>query len=77
MITLTDKQHEVLCFIIDYIGKHKCAPSNAEISEGLGWGSPEGARIHLIAIERKKWIEKAFGKIRAIKVLGDPREVKE
>ena len=59
---LTDRQQEVLNFIVGYIEGHGYPPTIREMQEGLGIGSLRGVTIHLDALHKKGFIERLGGK---------------
>ena len=69
MRSLTDRQREVLDFIRGYIRDRGVAPSRPEIADGLGIKHKSAINAHLIAIERKGWIELKVGSARYIRLL--------
>jgi repressor LexA len=65
---LTDRQELVLDFIYDYMEKQGWPPTLREIGSYLGIGSTNGVNDHLVALERKGYLERIPGKSRAIRV---------
>lgn len=65
---LTDRQREVLDFIISYVEDSGFPPSIREIGAALGISSLRGVTVHLDALERKGWIERESTS-RSIRVL--------
>lgn len=59
---LTDRQQEVLHFIIAYIERQGYPPTIREMQEGLGIGSLRGVTIHLDALHKKGYIERLSSK---------------
>ena len=54
---LTDRQSEVLTVIADYIKDNGFPPTRMDISDEMGFSSPNAAQEHLEALERKGWIK--------------------
>ncbi|KAA5948185.1 LexA family transcriptional regulator [Pantoea sp. VH_25] len=53
---MTDKQQATLEFIRAYIRENGMAPTNKEITVGMGWASANNAQSHLQALQRKGWL---------------------
>jgi len=64
---LTDRQESILRFIIDSIRDYGRPPTIAEIGEEFGITSTNGVNDHLIALEKKGYIERS-SKARSIHV---------
>ena len=74
MKTLTDRQAIVLDFITAHIDQHGVAPSYREIAEHLGISSTNGVSDHLLALERKGYIERyGSGKARSVRLTSKAR----
>ncbi len=58
---LTPPQEKVLAFIRQHIDSHGWAPTLREIGNGLGYSSPNTARQHVMALEKKGWVERGPG----------------
>ncbi len=69
---LTDRQRAILDFIVGYIQVHGWAPSIRDIGAHFDIKSVNGTSDHLRALERKGYIERGFGKSRALRVLRQP-----
>jgi len=69
MITLTDRQAEVLRFISDYIKLHGFSPSYRDIAFALGNISTNAVNDHLNILINRGYIKKEPGKSRTIRVL--------
>ncbi|HEV8324183.1 MAG TPA: transcriptional repressor LexA [Myxococcota bacterium] len=67
---LTDRQEAVLDFIYTYMEKQGWPPTLREIGSYLGIGSTNGVNDHLVALEKKGYLERVPGKSRAIRVSG-------
>ena len=64
---LTDRQQKILDFIIENIRECGYPPTIAEIGEAFGIVSTNGVNDHLLALERKGYIERS-SKARGIRV---------
>lgn len=64
---LTRRQQEILDFIIDCIREDRMPPTIAEIGEHFGITSTNGVNDHLLALEKKGYIERS-SKARSIQV---------
>lgn len=56
---LTKRQREILDYIIDCVRDHGLPPTIAEIGEEFGIASTNGVNDHLVALERKGFIERS------------------
>lgn len=72
---LTDRQKQVLRFIIHEITSRGLPPSLREIADHLGTTSFQGAAVHLLALEKKGYIEKS-PVARGLRVLRVPKSEK-
>ena len=70
MLTLTERQQEILEFILGFIEEEGFPPTRAEIADALGFRSPNAAEDHLKALERKGAIERLSGTSRGIRLIG-------
>ncbi|PLV56122.1 transcriptional repressor LexA [Thermotoga sp. SG1] len=68
MKDLTAKQRSVLIFIEEFIEKNGYPPSVREIARRFRI-TPRGALLHLLALEKKGYIERKSGKPRAMRVI--------
>jgi len=73
MEELTDRQEEVLSYILRMLEQQGYPPSVREICDAFGFSSTRGALRHLEALERKGFISRAPG-ARAIQVRDTLRE---
>ncbi|MBX7256613.1 MAG: transcriptional repressor LexA [Candidatus Hydrogenedentes bacterium] len=64
---LTRRQSEILQFIVECIRERGMPPTIAEIGEAFGIASTNGVNDHLVALERKGYIERS-SKARSIHV---------
>jgi repressor LexA len=69
---LTKRQQEILDFIHEFISEQGYPPTLRQIGERLGVSSPNGARDHLIALQRKGFIRLHPQTSRGIEVLRGP-----
>jgi len=65
----TMQQRRVLNYVVSYINQHGFPPILEDICIHFGMKSKNGARKHLLALEKKGYIEHGHGKPRTIKVL--------
>lgn len=68
MKKITERQRQILNFIIDFKLEHEVAPTSIEIAEKFGFASPNAAVAHLAAMEKKNIIAINHRLSRAIKV---------
>lgn len=68
-MNITDRQEEVLNFIVQYIEKHRFSPSSRDIQEYFGFASQTAAVNHLNALRKKGRITWQEGLARTIVVL--------
>jgi repressor LexA len=61
MENLSDRQTEVLEFIVAWIDQHGVPPTFREIGDHLGIRSTNGVSDHVRALERKGYVERAGG----------------
>ena len=73
MIKLTARQQEILDLIRDQIAETGYPPTRAEISQQLGFRSPNAAEDHLRALAKKGVIEIVAGTSRGIKLPDDQK----
>lgn len=66
---LTDRQHEVLQKIREYVERFGVPPSRGELAQSVGLTSATAIKTHLDALERKGWIEVKPGMDRGIVLL--------
>ncbi|MBX3177195.1 MAG: transcriptional repressor LexA [Candidatus Hydrogenedentes bacterium] len=65
---LTRRQRDVLDYIIECIRDRGMPPTIAEIGEEFGIASTNGVNDHLVALERKGYIERSSSKARGITI---------
>jgi len=68
MEKLTDKQARVLEFIRDRINRQGCPPTVREIARQFRFASTSTARAHLLALEKKGFLERSFHASRGIRL---------
>lgn len=68
MLKLTPRQEEILAYIKDYIRECGFPPTRSEISQKMGFKSPNAAEEHLRALERKGAIEVLAGTSRGLRL---------
>ena len=66
---LTDKQLQILNFIVEYRKKHSKCPAIREIMDGLGYKSTCGIFTHIEALILKKYLAKQPYKKRNLIIL--------
>lgn len=66
---LTERQEEILNFIIEQIGSRGFPPTVAEIADEFGFSSPNAAASHLNALRKKGYIRVEPRASRGIEVL--------
>lgn len=69
MKALTNRQQEVLSFLVDWTSENASPPSVREIKDGLGIKHPNQVQGILVALEKKRFIARKLGKHRSISVL--------
>jgi SOS-response transcriptional repressor LexA len=55
---LTDRQLELLDFIIDYLSKNDCQPSLREMGKFMGIKNVNGVVCHIDALEAKGYVKR-------------------
>ena len=68
-IELSERQHEVLCALREFVRMHGIAPTHAEIREAIGISESSPVFRHLHALAHKGWIELKPGVERGIVLL--------
>jgi len=68
---LTARQEQILRFIIDYIQEYERPPTIRDIAEFFGF-TVKGAYDHLLALERKRWIDREGKHSRGITIRDYP-----
>ncbi len=75
MKRLTDKQSKIYEFISAWQVKNGYPPTQEEIRDHFGFGSPNAVRSHLTLIEKKGYIHLNCGKARGIQLASLPATV--
>jgi repressor LexA len=70
--SLTERQKDVLSFIIESVEREGYPPTIREIGDELGIKSTNGVNDHLKALEKKGYLERQTGKSRALRPLRHP-----
>ncbi len=65
---LTERQQQILDFLVDEVRKRGYPPSVREIGEGVGLSSPSTVHNHLANLESKGYIHRDPSKPRAIEI---------
>lgn len=65
---ITKRQKDVLLAVQFHISQQGYPPTYRELAEILNLGSTNAVYNHIMALERKGYVETGFGKARAIKV---------
>jgi repressor LexA len=66
---LTSRQKEVLDFIGQCISERSCPPSLLDIQQKFSFKSPNAAKDHLLALERKGYIKREPHKSRSLQLI--------
>lgn len=66
-MTPTDRQKEVLRFVVEFIEQHGYQPSRREIAEHFGV-APNSIMGHLRGLEQRGFIDLSNGKDRAMRI---------
>jgi repressor LexA len=68
---LTTRQREVLDYLRQYRDRHGYMPTVREVADRFNIGSNNGVVCHLLALEKKGFIQRDPVKARAIRLVGD------
>lgn len=68
----SDRQRDALRVIVEFVRTHGYPPTVREIGEALGISSSASVQSLLSALERKQYVARPVGKVRAITVLRQP-----
>lgn len=66
---LTEKQEQILAFILDCVEARKAAPTIREIADRFGYASPGSVQRHLDALAKKQFIRRRKGMSRGIELV--------
>jgi SOS-response transcriptional repressor LexA len=69
-VALTEKQYNVMMYIIEYRSKHGIAPAVRDFMRKFGLSGPSAIRCHLNALKSRGLIEWSKGKTRTIRPAG-------
>ena len=69
---LTDRQQAILAAIRSHLTQYGWPPTIRELGTALGIHSPNGVRAHLVALERKGYVQRDPRTARGIRLL--PRQ---
>jgi len=72
MQPITDRQQQVLDFVISYLDEQGCPPTLREISDYIGVRGTATATLHLEALQRKGYLRRREGSPRNISLVGRP-----
>ena len=70
MKKLSERQRQVLDFVVEYVDQKGYAPSVREIAGNFKMKGPRGAFDHLLSLEKKGYIRRQPGAARSIEVIG-------
>src|SRR5271157_6064088 len=76
-MALTNRQKEVLDFLVDFINHQGYSPSFEEIGKGLGLSSLATVHKHISTLEKKGFIRRSYNQSRSIEIVQLPKSVKE
>ena len=69
---LTEKQHQLLSFLIEHQAEHDISPSFDEMREAVGLASKSGIHRLISGLEERGYIRKLANRARAIEILRHP-----
>lgn len=69
MEALTDRQREVLDWVQEFLESNGFPPTRSEIAAAFGWTGTNGATDHLLALQRKGYLEVLPNTARGIRVV--------
>lgn len=69
-VVLTEKQYNVLLYIIEYRNKHGIGPAIRDFMREFGLSGTNSIRCHLLSLEGRGLIEWDKGKMRTIRPAG-------
>jgi repressor LexA len=68
MDALSDRQRQILTFILEYIGEHDRPPTNREIGQAMGIASTGHVDYHLSVLAKKGYIEREANTSRGLRL---------
>jgi repressor LexA len=68
MDALSDRQRQILSFILDYIAEHDRPPTNREIGQAMGIASTGHVDYHLSVLAKKGFIEREANTSRGLRL---------
>src|SRR5438128_11106509 len=74
---LTERQRQILDFLMKYVDSHGYPPTVREIGEAVGLASPSTVHAHLANLERAGLLRRDPTKPRALELLGRKRDEPE
>jgi len=69
---LTEKQHQLLSFLIEHQAEHDISPSFDEMREAVGLASKSGIHRLISGLQERGYIRKLANRARAIEILRHP-----
>ena len=69
---LTEKQHQLLTFLIEHQAEHDISPSFDEMRRAVGLASKSGIHRLISGLEERGYIRKLANRARAIEILRHP-----
>jgi len=69
---LTEKQHQLLTFLIEHQAEHDISPSFDEMRQAIGLASKSGIHRLVSGLEERGYIRKLANRARAIEILRHP-----
>jgi repressor LexA len=70
--TLTEKQHQIVDFIVAYTAEHGFPPTMREMAEAIGTKSSNSVAGHLLRLQRAGVVTWEMNKPRTVRVLAKP-----
>ena len=71
MTDLTDRQREILVYLVSFLRSFQRPPTLREIGQDMEIGSTNGVNDHLVALEKKGYIRREGYRARSIRILRD------
>jgi SOS-response transcriptional repressor LexA len=69
-VALTQRQYNVMMYVIEYRARHGIAPAVRDFMREFGLSGPNAIRCHLNALKSRGLIEWSEGKMRTIRPAG-------